>query len=79
MIHHSTTQNSATHSNQHSSEDAVRYLRSRGALLSNHWVCSGCGTPHEKSLPEECKSCGATALEFVYAIPAETEARFMQH
>jgi rubrerythrin len=43
--------------------------------LRQHWVCPGCGTTHADILPEECRSCGATGLEFQYSTPGKQEIR----
>lgn len=36
------------------------------------WICENCGAAHAEKLPEECRSCGATALEFWYSSPQAT-------
>jgi len=43
--------------------------------LSHYWICAGCGTKHARILPEECKNCGATALEFEYSAPTTRVSR----
>jgi len=45
------------------------------ATSSQHWLCPGCGTTHAGMLPEECRSCGATGLEFQYTAPSKQETR----
>jgi len=44
-------------------------------MLRQYWVCPGCGTTHVEILPEECRSCGATGLEFQYSAPGQWEIR----
>jgi rubrerythrin len=47
---------------------------SRHALPTRHWSCTGCGTAHVGTLPEECVNCGGTALEFEYVTPYEVDS-----
>ena len=71
MISRSTTQQHPTHQHGHPLGDATAHLlaqRSKEELSTRHWVCAGCGTIHVDILPEECESCGATALEFEYTV-----------
>jgi len=56
---------------------AMRLLEQRAkvALPVYRWICGGCGMTHAGMLPEECESCGATALEFHYSSPIEIGLR----
>ena len=66
VFHSSNTQQQ----HGHPLGDAVARLlarRSKEELSIYHWICAGCGTVYADILPEECKSCGATALEFEYS------------
>lgn len=70
MISHNTPQQFPTHPYRPSLGEAASWLveqRTKEELFTRHWVCMGCGTTHARMLPEECESCGATALEFEYA------------
>ncbi|HLG77669.1 MAG TPA: hypothetical protein VKX46_14725 [Ktedonobacteraceae bacterium] len=52
-----------------------RFLEETQSMPLQHWVCPGCGTIHADILPEECRSCGATGLEFQYSAPSQQEIR----
>lgn len=39
------------------------------------WICTGCGMVHAGKLPEECRGCGATGLEFQYSSPVQVGSR----
>ncbi|HLI70928.1 MAG TPA: hypothetical protein VKV19_14315 [Ktedonobacteraceae bacterium] len=45
------------------------------APLAHCWICTGCGMVHAGSLPEECRNCGATGLEFQYSSPVQIGPR----
>ncbi len=77
MLSHNTPQEYPTAQNRHRLAEASmrRFIQhSAASRHARHWVCTGCGTAHASMFPEECLSCGATALEFAYASPAEHEA-----
>lgn len=57
--------------NRYPLTEAARRLLEQEEQPAQHWICSGCGTAHGRILPEECKNCGATALEFQYSSPAD--------
>ncbi len=57
-------------------EATRRFLEAETQSTSHHhWLCPGCGTTHAGMVPEECRSCGATGLEFEYAAPGNKEIR----
>lgn len=77
MIPHNIPQQRATVQNKHSLADATLRLaeqQMKAAPLTQHWVCTGCGTVHTRMLPEECAGCGATALEFDYSSSSAKQA-----
>jgi rubrerythrin len=71
MFPYNTPQQQATTQNKYVlANGAMRLIeQTQEVLLPHHWICTGCGTTHARQLPEECQSCGATALEFEYALP----------
>ena len=75
MISSHTTQQHIPMQNKHSLANTAIHLPARVALRVRRWICAGCGMAHAGSFPEECESCGATALEFQYAPPAEMGSR----
>jgi rubrerythrin len=78
MLSHNTTPHHITNQQRHPLDAAaMRRLErpTQAELATRHWICIGCGTAHSVILPEECQTCGATALEFEYASASEMEAR----
>lgn len=67
MTIHNTTPQYAADQNKYPLAKAARRLLEQETSSTRRWICSGCGTAHGSILPEECKNCGATALEFRYA------------
>ena len=60
----------STHPYKPSLSEAAAWLvaqRIKEERSLRRWVCMGCGTTHTVILPEECKNCGTTALEFEYS------------
>lgn len=77
MFPHSTPQQQGSQPNMPLLSDETRrfFEQTHTALLPHYWICTGCGTAHTRMLPEECRSCGATALEFEYALPRARPVR----
>lgn len=71
-----STQHYSMYPDRHSLE-SIGYPQVTEAFFAHHWICSSCGMAHQRKLPEECESCGATALEFEYSAPTEAQAPLM--
>lgn len=73
MFTQNTSQQYPAEQSAYPLSDATMRLLERRAeetRLMHRWICGNCGTAHGRILPEECKSCGATALEFQYTLLA---------
>lgn len=67
---HSPQQHTTSQHTYPLTDEAMHRFEQR-AHRGHQWVCGGCGMTHAVILPEECESCGATALEFQYASSTE--------